>query len=65
MVSDIIRVLNNNHIRRTLPAKVLMVLAQTISASLHSFELTDESVGHCLKAFNESLFHKTNDPLIG
>ena len=65
VIMDLVRVLSNNHIRRTLPAKVLMVLAQTISASLDSYELGDEVVGQCLKAFSESLFHKTNDPLIG
>jgi hypothetical protein len=64
-VNDIIKILSNNHVRRTLPAKVLMVLAQTITASLDSCELSEDVVGQCLKAFNDSMFHKTKDSLIG
>jgi hypothetical protein len=66
VVTEIIKVLSNNHIRRTLPARVLIVLAKTITASLHGSELSEEVVGQCLKAFNDSMFHKTNanDPLI-
>lgn len=63
-ISDNTKVLSSNHIRRTLPVKVLMVLAKTITASLDSYELSDEVVGYCLKAFTESVFNKANDPLI-
>lgn len=42
-----------------------MVLAQTITSSLDNCELGEDVVGQCLKAFNDSMFHKTKDPLIG
>jgi len=64
-LTDTLKILNNNHIRRTLTAKVLLVLAKTITASLDSCIFTDEMLGMCLKAFNDCMVYKITDPLIG
>lgn len=64
IVTDLIKLLNNNHVRRSIQAKVIMLLGKTITAALDSCQLPPEIVGQCLKAFNESTINKINDPNI-
>lgn len=64
MVTDILKLLNSNHIRRTLSAKVILILARIIGAAVNNCPFTDEMITMCLKAFSESLIQKSTDPII-
>lgn len=57
--------LNSSHSRRTISGKVLLVLAKTITASLSNYQMTDDMISMCLKAFNDSLAYKITDPIVG
>ena len=64
MLHDLIRIINNNHIRRTLPAKILIVLAKSITALVQKVHFNDEMLSMCFKSYNECLAFKMADPLI-
>jgi hypothetical protein len=52
LVTDILKLLNSSHIRRTLSAKVILILAKLIDATINTCPFTDEMITICLKAFS-------------
>ncbi len=56
--------LSNGHTRRTMPAKILIILAKILTASLEGKQLPDDLLSQCFKSFYESLGWKLNDPLV-